>query len=189
MFYDNLLYICINKSTIHSMKQTKSISKILYYLCIILSSGYLLTFFYSVFCLLTGFAVTSYKENKYLHINYPFTNQPFLNIENNYSYIILSFLLVLLTYGIFFWLSAKVFKVFFQSKLFTEGNIVHLKRFYIYNIFFPLPIVMMSSFFVEVEAFIWGLVFIHFMLGIFCFFLSSIFKQGLHLQNEQDLFI
>lgn len=171
------------------MKQSKNISKILYYLCLILSSGYLLTFVYSVFCVLTGFAVTPYKENLYLHINYPFTEQPFLNIENNYPYIILSFLLVLITYGIFFLLSAKVFKVFFQSKLFTEGNIVHLKRFYTYNIFFPLPIVITASFFVEVESIIWGLVFIHFMLGIFCYFLANIFNQGLHLQNEQDLFI
>ncbi|WP_409991351.1 hypothetical protein [Chryseobacterium sp. Leaf405] len=58
-----------------------------------------------------------------------------------------------------------------------------------YNIFCPLPIVIIASFFVEVESFIWGLVFIHFMLGIFCYFLANIFKQGLHLQNEQDLFI
>lgn len=171
------------------MNQSKGISKVLYYLCIFLSAGYLLTFIYSVFCLLTGFEVTPYKENLYLHINYPFTEEPFLNIENNYPYIILSFLLVLLTYGVFFWLSAKVFKVFFQAKLFTEENIVQLKRFYVYNIFLPLPVVIVASFFVEVEAFIWGLVFIHFMLGIFCFFLANIFKQGLHLQTEQDLFI
>jgi hypothetical protein len=171
------------------MNQSKSISKILYYLCILLSVGYLITFVYSVFCLLTGFAVTPYKENLYLHINYPFTEQPFLNIENNCPYIILSFLMVLFTYGIFFWLSAKVFRVFFQAKLFTEENILQLKIFYTYNIFFPLPIVIVASFFVEVESVIWGLVFIHFMLGIFCFFLANIFKQGLHLQNEQDLFI
>lgn len=171
------------------MNQNKNISQILYYLCLVLSAGYLLTFLYSVFCLLTDFAVTPYKEDRYLHINYPFTEQPFLNIENNYPYIILSFLLVLLTYGIFFRLSAKVFRVFFQPKLFTGENIIHLTRFYTYNIFFPLPIVIISSFFVEVESIIWGLVFIHFMLGIFCYFLANIFKQGLHLQNEQDLFI
>ncbi|MEY8760875.1 DUF2975 domain-containing protein [Chryseobacterium tongliaoense] len=171
------------------MNQIKIISKILYYLCFVLSVGYLLTFVYSVFCLLTGFAVTPYKQNLYLHINYPFTEQPFLNIENNSPYIIFSFLTVLITYGIFFWLSAKVFKVFFQPKLFTEAHITQLKRFYMYNIFFPLPIVVLASFFVEVESIIWGLVFTHFMLGIFCLFLANIFSQGLHLQNEQDLFI
>ncbi|AZA51059.1 DUF2975 domain-containing protein [Chryseobacterium carnipullorum] len=171
------------------MNQTKIISRILYYLCIVLSAGYLITLVYSMVCLLTGFAITPYKDNMFLHINYPFTEQPFLNIERNCSYIIFSFLLVLISYGIFFWLSAKVFKVFFQSKLFTKENILQLTRFYLYNIFIPLPIVIIASFFVEVESMIWGLVFIHFMLGIFCLFLANIFKQGLHLQNEQDLFI
>lgn len=171
------------------MNQTKIISKILYYLCCIVSAGYLITFVYSVFCLVTDFSVTPYKNNLYLHINYPFTEQPFLNIERYYPYIIFSFLMVLFLYGIFFWLSAKVFKVFFQSKLFIKENILQLKRFYMYNIFIPLPAVITASFFVEVESIIWGLVFIHFMLGIFCLFLANIFKQGLHLQNEQDLFI
>lgn len=171
------------------MNQTKIISKILFYICSVLSIGYLITTIYSLLCLATGFSVTPYKEDQYLHINYPFTEQPFLNIENNYTYILFSFLLVLISYGIFFWLSAKVFRVFFQSKLFTQENILQLKRFYLYNIFIPLPLVVVASFFVEVESMIWGLVFIHFMLGIFCLFLANIFKQGLHLQNEQDLFI
>lgn len=171
------------------MNQTKIIARILYYLCLVLSAGYLITAIYSIICVATGFAITPYKDNQYLHINYPFTEQPFLNIENNYPYILFSFMMVLITYGIFFWFSAKVFKVFFQSKLFTEKNIIQLKRFYIYNIFLPLPLVIITSFFVEVESIIWGLVFIHFMLGIFCLFLANIFKQGLHLQNEQDLFI
>nr|WP_314495865.1 DUF2975 domain-containing protein [uncultured Chryseobacterium sp.] len=171
------------------MNQSKSISKVLYYLCILLSAGYLITFFYSAFCLITGFAISPYKENLYLHIHYPLTEKTFLIIENNYPYIVFSFLFVLLTYGLFFGLSAKVFRVFFQSKLFTAKNIAQLKAFYIYNIFFPLPLALTATFFVEVESIIWGLVFIHFMLGIFCFFLANIFKQGLHLQNEQDLFI
>jgi hypothetical protein len=171
------------------MNQTKIISRILFYICALLSAGYLITFVYALFCLITGFSVTSYKEGKFLHINYPFTEQPFLNIENNYPYMIFSFMLVLITYGIFFWLSAWVFKVFFQQKLFTQENIIRLKKFYLYNIFIPLPLVIIASFFVEVESMIWGLVFIHFMLGIFCLFLANIFKQGLHLQNEQDLFI
>lgn len=171
------------------MNQTKIISKTLYFICLILEVGYLLTAIYSLICIVTGFAITPYNQNQFFHINFPFTQQPFLNIENNYPYIIFSFLLVLISYGIFFWFSAKVFKVFFQSKLFTHGNIKQLKRFYTYNIFIPLPIVIIASFFVEVESMIWGLVFIHFMLGIFCLFLANIFKQGLHLQNEQDLFI
>jgi len=171
------------------MNQTKVISKILYYVCLVLSLGYTVTFLYSLCCLLTGFSITPYKEDLYLHINYPFTEKSFLNIENNIPYIIFSFLTVLLAYGIFFWLSAKVFKIFFQPKLFTAGNIVHLSRFYRYNIFFPLPVTVLAGFFTEVEHVIWGMVFIHFMLGIFCLFLANICRQGLYLQNEQDLFI
>lgn len=171
------------------MNQTKIISKILYYICTVLSAGYLITLAYSLFCLATGYGVTPYKNGTFLHINFPFTEQPFLNIEDNYPYIIFSFLTVLLSYGIFFWLSAIVFRVFFQEKLFTADHIRQLTIFYRYNIFIPLPLVIVASFFVEVESMIWGLVFIHFMLGIFCLFLANIFKQGLHLQNEQDLFI
>jgi hypothetical protein len=33
------------------------------------------------------------------------------------------------------------------------------------------------------------LVFIHFILGIFSLFFANIFKQGLQLQDEQDLYI
>ncbi|KXH81562.1 DUF2975 domain-containing protein [Chryseobacterium kwangjuense] len=171
------------------MNQTKIISKILYYICSVLSVGYLVMVAYSVFCLATGYGITPYKNGQYIHINFPFTQQPFLNIEDNYPYIIFSFLSVLTSYGIFFWLSAVVFRVFFQEKLFTADHIRQLTIFYRYNIFIPLPLVILASFFVEVESVVWGLVFIHFMLGIFCLFLANIFKQGLHLQNEQDLFI
>ncbi|MFN1217716.1 DUF2975 domain-containing protein [Chryseobacterium kwangjuense] len=171
------------------MNQTKIISKILYYICSVLSVGYLVMVAYSVFCLATGYGITPYKNGQYIHINFPFTQQPFLNIEDNYPYIIFSFLSVLTSYGIFFWLSAVVFRIFFQEKLFTADHIRQLTIFYRYNIFIPLPLVILASFFVEVESVVWGLVFIHFMLGIFCLFLANIFKQGLHLQNEQDLFI
>ncbi|MBX2951891.1 MAG: DUF2975 domain-containing protein [Leadbetterella sp.] len=171
------------------MAQTKIISKILYGICLVLSVGYLATGVYSVFCLLTGFGITPYGEGRFLHINYPFTGEPFLNVDNDYRYIVFSFLLILVSYGIFFLLSARVFWVFFQSKLFTRENIRELKVFYCYNIFFPLPLAVAANFFVEVEAMVWGLVFIHFMLGIFCLFLANIFAQGVNLQNEQDLFI
>lgn len=171
------------------MARTKIISRILYGVCLVLSVGYLATAVYSVFCLTTGFAITPYGEDRFLHINYPFTGEPFLNVDNDYRYIVFSFLLVLAGYGIFFWLSAWVFRVFFQPRLFTRENIRHLRRFYVYNIFFPLPLVVIANFFVEVESIMWGLVFIHFMMGIFCLFLAHIFAQGVNLQNEQDLFI
>lgn len=90
---------------------------------------------------------------------------------------------------VYFLAFGKGFQSIYSTKAFTKDNISELRRFYIYNIFFPLPVAILASFFVEVESIVWGLVFIHFMLGIFCLFLANIFSQGLHLQNEQDLFI
>lgn len=171
------------------MKQTKIISKMLSYICLLLGIGYLMTFLYGAFCLLTRINTMPYSDNQFLHINYPFTEKPFLNVDNNLPYLIFSFLLPLLSYGLFFWLSARVFKVFYQPKLFTQENLSVLKLFYQFNIFLPLPIVLVSSFFVEVESIIWLLVFVHFILGIFSLFLANICEQGLQLQNEQDLFI
>ncbi len=171
------------------MKQTKVISKILYYLCMFLAIGYITTFIYAVFCLLTGLGVTPYDQNQQLHINYPFSNEPFLNIDNNFPYIIFSFLIPMFLYGLFFWFSARLFKVFLQPRLFIKKNVKELSRFYIFNVFVPLFSVIIASFFVEIIAPIWGLVFVHFILGIFCYFLANIFKQGLQLQDEQDLYI
>ncbi|KGL62763.1 DUF2975 domain-containing protein [Polaribacter sp. Hel1_85] len=171
------------------MKQTKIISIILHYICYSIAAIYLVSFVFSTFSLLTEYGIEPYKDNQRLHLNYPFTNEALFNIENNLPYIIFSFLLPLLVYGIFFLLAARLFKVFFQPKLFTLKNVSELKRFYLFNIFVPLPIVIFSSFFVVIESFIWALVFIHFILGIFSLFFANIFKRGLQLQDEQDLYI
>lgn len=171
------------------MIQTKIASRLLYYICLGLCAVYGATFIYSVFCLVTNTGITPYGENKYLHINFPFTEKPFLNIDNNPAYIVFSFLLVLFMYGIFFWFSAMVFRVFFQPRYFIQENIKAMKNFYVLNLFFPLPIAIVAGFFVELEGMIWILVIVHFMLGMFSLFLANIFRQGLHLQKEQDLFI
>lgn len=169
------------------MKQTKLISRLLHYLCYVLTVGYIGAFLYSAFCLATGYGITARKQN--LQVLYPFTDHTFLITENNLSYIIFSFLLPLLLYGIFFLLSTRLFKVFFQEKLFTKRHVKELRRFYILNIFLPLSSAIIASFFVSTETFIWVLIFVHFILGIFGFFFASIFKQGLQLQDEQDLYI
>ncbi|WP_142688632.1 DUF2975 domain-containing protein [Chitinophaga polysaccharea] len=171
------------------MNHTKIISRTLFIVCCILAAGYFATTLYSAFCLLTNSGITSYEVNNYLHINYPFTRTPFINIENNTAYKIFSFLLPLLLYGFFFWLSAKVFRIFFQPRYFTSENIARLRYFYIANLFIPLPVTIVSAFFVEVIAAMWLLVFVHFMLGMFSLLLANIFRQGLNLQRDQDLFI
>ncbi|MGO4293213.1 hypothetical protein [Chitinophaga sp. RAB17] len=171
------------------MTRVKAVSKILHYISKILALGYLITILYSIICLLTNWGIQYYGEGKYLHILYMFTDTPFLNIDNNPSYIIFSFLLPLSLYTLFFWLAANVFKVFYQPKLFSSQNIVHLRRFYLFNIIAPGVSAAFSSIFVPLESIIWALITLHLFLGIFAYFLAAIFKQGLQLQNEQELFI
>lgn len=171
------------------MVRVKVVSKILYYISYILALGYLATTLYSVICLLTQRGIVPYGEGKYIHIMYPFTNEPFLNIDNNAPYVVFSFLLPLSLYSLFFWAASRVFKVFYQPRLFTSQNIVHLRRFYLLNMLVPVFCAVLSGFFVQLESIVWGLVVVHLFLGIFAYFLAAIFRQGLQLQKEQDLFI
>ena len=100
-----------------------------------------------------------------------------------------SFLLPLTLYGFFFWLVSNLFSVFSKPKLFTVLNLQQLKRFYLFNWLVPFPAIIISSFFVETESALWLLAVVHGILGVFAWMVAAIFKQGLQLQNEQDLFI
>lgn len=169
--------------------RVKIISRLLTYFCRVLAVGYLLIVLYSAICLATGTGITPYGDGKFLHINYPFTDTPFLNVDNNLTYMLSSFLSVLLFYGLFFLLTAQVFRIFYQPRLFIMPHIASLQRFYLYNLFVPGIATLISLLFVPVEGIVWGLILVHMLLGVFAYFLSAIFKQGLNLQNEQDLFI
>ncbi|QEH42447.1 DUF2975 domain-containing protein [Chitinophaga sp. XS-30] len=170
------------------MKQTKIIAKILYTGSRVLAIGYAITTFYALFCILTGIW-TGLPDEKKLHIFYPFTTEPFLMAENNMLYLIFSFLLPLLLYSMFFWLASNVFRVFREPTLFTPQNIVHLRRFYRFNLITPALATAVGSCFVPVEDFIIALIVVHSFLGVFTYFLAAIFNQGIGLQNERDLFI
>lgn len=171
------------------MRRTKIISKILFYLCRALALGYLLMIVYAVVCLLTGWNVRPGEEGTYVDILFPFSNSVFLIIDHTPAYIAFSFLLPLVLYSLFFWLASEVFKVFHQPRLFSSHNIVHLRRFYLFNVIIPGAAAILSRPFTTVEKDVWLLVVLHFFLGIFIYFLAAIFTQGLQLQKEQDLFI
>jgi len=178
-----------NNLKITVMGHTKIVSRILYIAAMAASLCYLLTVLYSVICLLTGWSVQQQGNGLYLHILVPFTQQPFLVVDNNLPYIIFSFLLPLTLYGLFFWLAANVFRIFFQQKLFTQPHFRHLVVFCATNLIVPLIAVFTARMFVDVENEMWMLVAVHFVLGLFAYFLAGIFRQGLELQNEKDLFI
>ncbi|MBC9795088.1 DUF2975 domain-containing protein [Sinomicrobium weinanense] len=170
------------------MRRTKIIAKTLYIISLVLAIGYSITTLYAAFCIVTGIRTSIFDKNL-LHIFYPFTTKPFLIAENNTLYIIFSLLLPLGLYSIFFWMSSNVFRVFLKPVLFTARNVVHLKRFFGFNLVAPALATVIGSFFVPIEDFILALVVVHFFLGIFIYFLAAIFNQGIGLQNEQDLFI
>ncbi|GEM_PF-143473 len=189
MFYDNLFLHLENNSIFTTMGKTKFIAKIISLISRLLAIAYFLMVIYSIFCLATKWCITLYGEGKFLHINYPFTQTPFLNVDYNANYILFSFLLPISLYSLFFWLTANLFKVFSKSILFTPVNLLQLKRFYLFNWIAPIPAIIISSFFVEPEGMIWLLAVVHGILGVFAWLVAAIFKQGLLLQNEQDLFI
>ena len=140
--------------------------------------------------MLTGWFLLLKDEGQRFAVCYPFTQTPFLNGDNNWGYILFGFLLHLFFYGLFFWIVSNVFKVFFQPKLFTENGVKQLKYFYLINMFIPPILALMAKIVMgRIEEGLDIVAVIHFILGVFAYFLAAIFKQGLKLQKEQDLFI
>lgn len=169
------------------MQKSIIISKVLYYISRILGGLYLITGVYGLFSWVTNTHLLI--KDKQTIITYPFTEASFLILDSNTTYLIFSFLIPVLGYGLFFWLLSNVFKVFYQDKLFTAENIVHLRRFYLVNIFLPTVLTIFTSFFMPIEHEMFLIIILHLVLGVFVFFMSEIFNQGLHLQNEQDFYI
>ncbi|MCY1227005.1 hypothetical protein D9M72_392600 [compost metagenome] len=92
-------------------------------------------------------------------------------------------------YGIFFWLLGNIFKTFRGKKLFTQQGVRRLSIFYLLNFIVPLPFLIGHiAYSYEVEILV-SLSVLHFVLGVFAYFMAVIFKQGLNLQTEQDLYI
>lgn len=171
------------------MKTTHIVSRILFYVTRFLAILYFTLSSYSLLTLSTGWFLNFKDNGKYFQICYPFTEHPIMLGDYNLPYIIFEFLSPLSLYGLFFLLISNVFKVFFQPKLFTENGIKHLRRFYLANLFLPGIIIFLASIFVSLDNEVSIFIVLHFMLGVFAYFLAAIFKQGLNLQNEQDLFI
>lgn len=171
------------------MNNVKIVSKILFWFTRLLAIGYFAMASHAAIALLSGWSLKIREGGKYFQVTFPFSQTPFLNGDNNLPYIIFEFLMPLSLYGLFFlWLS-NVFKVFFQPKLFTENGIMHLKRFYLGNLFVPGIMVLVVSMIDDPENDAIVVTVLHSIIGVFAYFLAAIFKQGLNLQNEQDLII
>jgi len=171
------------------MQHVKIISRILFYITRFLAAFYLLMALHSGIALLTGWSLNFKENGKYFQVTIPFTETPLLNGDYNLPYILLEFLSPLALYGLFFLLLGNVFKVFFQPKLFTANSIKHLKRFYLANFLIPTIMVLLVCFIDKPDTDGIAVIVLHAIIGVFAFFIAAIFKQGLEIQNEKDLFI
>jgi hypothetical protein len=174
---------------INAMNAVKVVSRILFYVTRALSMLYFFMVALSLLALTTGWGLLLREGGKYFTVYYPFTKTAFLNGDYNSTYIIFYYLLPISLYGLFFLLLGNAFKVFFQAKLFTPYGIKQLRVFYLANCIVPGSVLLLISIFGVVEREAMLMAGLHFTIGIFAFFLAAIFKQGVQLQNEQDLYI
>jgi len=173
------------------MKTVRVTSNLLFYISKVFSIFYMVIIVYASVLLLlnryfpgSGLPVNVDKES--FEIYYPFTKMPFLLGDYNKSYLI-TMLLFTTGYAIFLWLLADVFNAFRQVKLFIKKSVSRLSRFYVFNLCVPLLILIFFAIAGFPLSEILVLTFLHLVLGVFAFFMAAIFRQGLILQEEQDL--
>jgi len=171
------------------MKTTRIISVLLFYFVRIISFFYLATTIHIVLSTIFKLSSLKFLENNRFAVCYPFTEKHFiLGSEYTFSYIT-EMITILTFYSIFFYLLSNVFKTFKQTKLFTYQGVLNLKRFYIINLIIaPLFLIIVSINSGEDYPY-FAIIAAHCIIGIFAFFIASIFQQGVNLQTDQDLII
>jgi hypothetical protein len=174
------------------MHTSRSIARILYYLSRMGAWLFTLVLLYTVTVLVlstTGLVHTlpiEITKAGSFTIFYPFTRTAFLLGEYTTDFIVSRFTLIAF-YTLFIWLLGDVFHAFRQQKLFTPRGVSQLTRFYITNLALPVLFLLLVGLFGEQLSDMLRIGFLHIVIGVFAYFMASIFKQGLVLQEEQDL--
>jgi hypothetical protein len=171
------------------MKTARLIANVLFYISRLFAIPYIFTAIHATIAVI--FKTSAFwleKEGSRFIIAYPFTQKRFLLGENDSNYIF-EMLAFLGLFGIFLWLLGNVLNIFRQEKLFTIKNLKRLTLFYMFNFIIP-PLFLIYNIAInfEIETIV-IITFSHFVIGVFAYFMGAIFKQGLNLQKEQDLFI
>ncbi|MGH2664350.1 hypothetical protein [Flavobacterium sp.] len=171
------------------MKLVRIISTILFYLARILAIGYLLTAFHLLVSVVFKLPTFQLLEKNRFEIYYPFTDKKFL-LGSDYSFnYVTEMVLIIGFYGLFFWMLGSVFSTFKQKPLFTKQGIRSLKVFCVINLLIsPLLFSFLSVFSIEDMPF-FAMIIAHGIIGVFTYFLWAIFREGVGLQDEQDLYI
>lgn len=174
------------------MHTARSIAGVLYFLSRIAAWLFIAILAYTVTVLLlstTGLVhslpITITKAGSFT-IFYPFTKTPFLLGDYTTDYIV-SNLSLLGFYTLFIWFLGDVFHAFKQPKLFTPRGVMQLSRFYITNLSLPVLFLVLVGLFGQALSDMLRISFLHIVIGVFAYFMASIFRQGLVLQEEQDL--
>lgn len=173
------------------MKTVRPVAGILFYLSRFASIVVLLIASYALFVILI------YEKNpaSWLPISvsgdtfqifYPFTRKVFLLGDYKTSYLVGN-LSTIFFYGVFLYMLGSVFHAFMQEKLFTRKGVVQLSRFYIINLVVPVVFIVLLAVFGQELIDIVRIIMLHLVIGVFAFFMAAIFKQGVVLQEEQDL--
>lgn len=171
------------------MRLVKIISHFLFYIVRIVSIGYLLTSLFVLISTLFKLPNLQMLDAKRFAINLPFSDfHLLLGTEFTFNYVT-EMVLGIGLYGLFFWVLGGVFSTFRQERLFTVQGMTNLRHFYLFNlVVYPLLIIVWSV--VSIEDFpFFAMIIAHAIMGVFILFMYAIFKQGVHLQNEQDLYI
>lgn len=174
------------------MKKVRLTASILFYISRLLSLLYLTTAAYASMVILL--AINGIPEwlpmrsldNGSFQIFYPFTHTPFLLGENNTGFKLIM-LLITWGYGLFFWLLSGVFNAFRQPKIFVQKGVDRLTGFYMANLIIPVSILIIFAIAGIAVNDILMITALHLVIAVFAFFMAAIFKQGLLLQEEQDL--
>lgn len=171
------------------MKQVRIVARLLQIITFGLGIIYTVGALWSAFALGSHTHLSLHEEGSIFKIHFPFTERPVLVGEYNVPYILFDFLGPLGLYGLFFFLASGAFKVFSKDPLFTQKGVNALSWFYKGNLLVPLLFLVLASCYVPIEEEGIVLTMVHFVLGIFAYFLAAIFKKGVQLQQEQDLII
>ncbi|MCD2424917.1 DUF2975 domain-containing protein [Niabella pedocola] len=170
------------------MQKVRVIATALLYLSRLLAVPYLATALYIIVCFLfSNQMVHPLDGGQRFALHYPFTSTNFL-IGDEYRFIYIFEMIAFIgLYGVFFWMLGNIFKTFREQKLFTRKGVQRLKVFYLLNFLAPLPFLIRHlADHYEVSTIV-ILTVLHWVLGIFAYFMAVIFSRGLQLQNEQDL--
>ena len=171
------------------MKRVRDLATLLYYISRLAAWVFIIVGAYILITvLLYGWGIQGLPietDRNHFTIFLPFSKVPFLLGDYTRAYLSVT-LSILILYAIFLWLLSTVFQVFKQQKIFIPKSMRRLRNFYLFNFYIPvLYIVCLILFRLELrDAFI--IVLLHLMISVFIFFMATIFKQGLVLQEEQD---